>query len=165
MNRRSVSRMVVACIVLLASCIPVMAQEGAPGLEVSDFQNTYTPAWSSRRGVTHDAGASDLSSRPAIFELSALFRNTGTKVITSVSWECLFFGDERQTEVLLRHKFRDAKRIMPGEEVRLKRASARGAATKYKAARITRVAYADGTVWQAAKTGGETPSFLWLSAD
>lgn len=154
MNRRSACKLSVACIVLLASCIRVMAQAGAPGLEVSDFQNTYTPAWSSRRGVAPDAEASDLSSRPAIFELSAVFRNTGTKVITSVSWECLFFSDERQTEVMLRHKFRDGKRIMPGEEVRLKHSSARGAATKHKAVRITRVAYADGTVWQAAKTGG-----------
>lgn len=153
MNRRTACKLVMACIVLLAARVPVVAQEGAPGLEVSDFQNTYTPGWSSRRGVMRDSEASDLSGMPASFELSAVFRNTGTKVITSVFWECLFFSDERETKVMLRHKFRDGKRIMPGEEVRLKHASVRGAATEYKAVRITRVVYADGTVWQAAKAG------------
>lgn len=154
MNRRNACKLFVACIVLLVACVPVMAQEGAPGVEVSDFQNTYTPAWSSRRGVMRDAQASDLSGRPASFELSAVFRNTGAKAITSISWECLFYRDERQTEVMLRHKFRDDKRIMPGEEVRLKHTSARGAATDYKGVRITRVVYADGAVWEAAKAGG-----------
>jgi hypothetical protein len=148
--------MIAACMVLLAAGVPVIAQEGVPGLEVSDIQSRYIPGWSSRRGVVRDPKASDLSSRPASFELSAVFRNTGSKVITFIFWECLFFRDAQRTDVMLRHKFRDGKRIAPGEESRLKHASATGAATEHKAVRITRVVYADGTVWQASKAGTET---------
>ena len=155
MNRQTVRMLVVACMVLLATGVSVMAQ-GVPDLEVSDFQSRYIPEWSSRRGVMRDGEASDLSGRPASFELSAVFRNTGAKVVTSISWQCLFFRDEQRTEVMLRHKFRDGKRIVPGAESRLKHAAASGAATEYKAVRITRVVYADGTVWRASKAGDES---------
>lgn len=156
MNRETVGTLFVACMILLAAGVRVTAQEGVPGLEVSGFQSRYIPEWSSRRGVMRDAKASDLSSRPSSFELSAVFRNTGAKVITDIFWECLFFRDEQGTEVLLRHKFRDGKRIVPGEELRLKHTSAIGAATEYKAVRIKRVVYADGTEWRASKAGAET---------
>jgi hypothetical protein len=150
MNRPTAKVLVVACIVLLAVPLPLIAQS-APGLEVSDFQVQYVPAWGPRHGGLSDS--SDVNYRPARFELSAVFRNIGAKVITSVSWECLFFSDAQQTQVMLRQKLRDAKRIAPGDEARLKRSSQTGAATAYKAVRITRVVYADGTVWQATKAG------------
>lgn len=150
MNRRTANVLVVAFIVLLAVPLPLVAQS-APGLEVSNFQSRYVPAWGTRNGMSDPV--SDVNYTPARFELSAVFRNTGAKVITSVSWECLFFSDAQQTEVMLKHKFRDAKRIAPGEEARLKRVSQRGAATAYKTVRITRVVYADGAVWQATKAG------------
>lgn len=148
MKRRIAAMLVVACIVLLAAAFTALAQS-APRLEVSDFQSQYVRTWSPNKRDP----SSDVNYQPASFELSAVFRNTGAKVITSVSWECLFFKDAQQTKVMLRHKFRDGKRIAPGEEARLKRASQRGAATEYKAVRITRVVYADGTVWQATKAG------------
>lgn len=97
--------------------------------------------------------ASDVNYRPASFELSVVFHNTSAKAITSVSWECLFFRDEQHTQVMLRHKFRESKRLEPGEEAHPKRASLRGAATDHKTVRIMRVVYADGAVWKATKDG------------
>lgn len=154
MNRRSAKVFAVAaCLVLLVVGLPVRGQKkgDAPGLEVSEFEVKYVPSWNSRRGGMRGFDVDDLSERPSRFELSAVFRNTGERVITSVSWECLFFADERQTKVMLRHKYRDGERILPGGQVRLKHSSLRGAATEYKAVRLTRVVYEDGTVWRPTR--------------
>ena len=150
MNRRMATMLVVACIVLLPASFTAIAQS-ASGLEVSDFQTRYVHSWGPRKGGIHDF--SDVNYKPSSFELSVVFRNSGTKVISAVSWECFFFSDAQQTQVMLRHKFRDSKRIAPGQEVRLKRSSWRGAATAFKSVHITQVTYADGTIWQAAQAG------------
>ncbi len=157
MNRRGIKRLTIVCLVLLVAGLPVRAQEekDAPGLEVSEFDVKYVPAWTARGGALRGLDVSGLSDRPARFELSAVFRNTGARAITSVSWECLFFADEQQTDLMLRHKYRDGKRILPGAQVRLKHDSLKGAATKYKVVRITRVVYDDGTVWRPAKGTAE----------
>ncbi|HEX8457432.1 MAG TPA: hypothetical protein VF656_09060 [Pyrinomonadaceae bacterium] len=154
MNGRSLTVFTgAACLVLLAAVLPSRAQEmaQAPGLELSEFNVKYVPSWSSRRSLARGLDVSNLSDTPARFELAAVFRNTGERAITSVSWEFLFFEDEQQTKLMLRHKYRDGKRILPGEQVRLEHVALKGAATPHKAVRITRVAYADGTVWQAAR--------------
>lgn len=144
--------LLVAFVTMLIPYLPVTAQSAPEGLEVSAFESRFVPYWSSG-GEFMDSHNSihNFSSRPARFETSAVFRNTGTKVIKSVAWECLFFGDAQQTDVMLKYKFRDRKRIAPGEEARLKHGALNGAATSYKSIRITRVVYEDGTIWQAAK--------------
>lgn len=144
--------------VLLFAGVTASAQS-AHGLEVSEPQwrylsgresGDYKPSFASDRV---DASTAALST--GTHEVSALFRNTGAKTVKSVVWEYVFFKDTAQTEVKRKHTFRDRKRISPGESLRSKRwlVTPREHGLVYDAARVVRVEYEDGTVWQAAKQG------------
>lgn len=124
--------------------------QDAPGLEVSDLRwessNAIHP---SRYNTPTDRGqaANVLPSS----EASALFRNTGRKVIKSVTWKYVFYKDPQHIEVAARCTFRTRKRIDPGGEVRLKESvfstSEPRTWTDYHAVAISRIVYADGSVW------------------
>ncbi|HLL70629.1 MAG TPA: hypothetical protein VK363_04300 [Pyrinomonadaceae bacterium] len=147
---------VLAAFVLLCVSSSARAQDGAqPPLEVSDPQWIYLSVReSSNFPSTAPSGDPDglmSSTSAATHAVSALFRNTGTKTVKSVTWEYVFFKDEQRTRVEKRHTFRGKQEIRPGEAARLKNVSYRPRATEYASARVVRVDYTDGTTWRADK--------------
>lgn len=151
MNRPKQIIRIVAFGMLLGAMASAVAQT-APDLEVSD------PRWESSNAIhTSRYNAPVDRGQAANYlpssEASALFRNTGQKVIKSVSWTYIFYQDEAHKTVLTSHTFHSRKRIAPGSEVRLK-ASVFSTIeprewTNYHAVVVSRIGYTDGTVWQA----------------
>jgi len=80
-----------------------------------------------------------------IFTATVLVKNIGTKPVTSVQWEYLLF-EKDATEPIKRYRVQTKKLIPPGEEAQLtKEVTPKG---QEQQARITRIEYADGTIWQ-----------------
>src|SRR5689334_3806313 len=110
----------VASALLFVTTNSASAQKG-PGLEVSD------PQWGGRQNavvtmphnIPVDRGQA--ANNPPATEISALFRNTGQKIIKSVTWKYIFYRDEARTEVLASYSFHNDKRIASGASVRLKK--------------------------------------------
>lgn len=132
-----------------------IAAQSAPGLEASDPRFRYDV----NAGVEPAIGfpgkqpspMTTVTSSP-VQEVSALFLNTGSKRIKSVSWEYVVFKDAEQRQVRRVHSINSNRTILPGEAVRLKMEGYHLQHSPYEKARVTRVVYADGTVWQGAKT-------------
>ncbi|HJR07760.1 MAG TPA: hypothetical protein VJ842_10905 [Pyrinomonadaceae bacterium] len=153
------SHVVLAAFVLLSASPAAHAQESVtttpPPLEISDPQWLYLSVRESSNfpntAPSGDADGLMTSTTAATHAVSALFHNTGTKTVKSVTWEYVFFKDEQRTRVEKRHTFRGKQEIRPGAAVRLKNFSYRPRPTEYSAARVLRVDYADGTSWRADK--------------
>jgi hypothetical protein len=80
-----------------------------------------------------------------IFTATVLVKNIGTKPVTAVNWEYLLF-EKDATEPIKRYRVQTKKLIPPGEQAQLtKEVTPKG---QEQQARITRIEYADGTVWQ-----------------
>ena len=129
------------------------AAQTAPGLEASE------PHWGSSPTVnvtphSFPVDRGQAANYPRADEVSALFRNTGPKAVKSVTWKYVFYKDERRTEPLATYTFSSGKTILPGASARLKESvsalSGPRQWTNYHAVLVTRIRYADGTVWQAA---------------
>ena len=126
----------------------------APVLEASEPHWGASPTVSVRaHGIPVDRGQA--ANYPPADEVSALFRNSGRKAIRSVTWKYLFYKDEQRTEVLATYKFSSGKRIEPGASARLKESvsalSRPRRWTDYHGVIVSRIQYADGTVWRAAE--------------
>lgn len=148
------SHAVLAAFVLLCLSPYARAQESTqPPLEISDPQWIYLSVReSSNFPSTAPSGDADglmSSTTAATHAVSALFRNTGSKTVKSITWEYVFFKDEQRTRVEKRHTFRGKQEIRPGESARLKNFSYKPRSTEYGAVRALRVDYADGTSWRA----------------
>jgi hypothetical protein len=152
-------KFLIALVFLFVVPASVVAQ-GAPGLEASDPRFRYDVN-AGRDPFMRVSGmrpfpVTTVTSSP-VQEVSALFRNTGAKPIKSVSWEYVIFKDAEQKNILRIHSIRSNRTILPGEAVRLKMEGYHLEGyhlqnSPYEQARVTRVKYADGTVWQGAKT-------------
>lgn len=82
---------------------------------------------------------------PEIYVASLLLKNVGTKTVKAVEWEYLLFqtGSEKPVK---RYRVNSKRIIHPGEQAELtKEVTPKG---KEQQARILRVFYDDGTVWQ-----------------
>lgn len=132
-----------------------IAAQGAPGLEASDPRFRYDVNAGVDPAISfpgkQPSPMTTVTSSP-VQEVSALFLNTGAKPIKSVSWEYVIFKDAEQREIVRVHSIKSNRMILPGEAVRLKMEGYQLQHSPYEKARVTRVAYADGTVWQGAKT-------------
>jgi len=132
----------------------VAAQTAANQVEVSDPKfnmNIYgryniglpaNPPQGSRAGLSFDP----------LQEISASFRNTGTKTIKKISWEFITQKQDEPTEIEYVYTVNSTREIAPGETARLSKTGAfwtRGINPK---ARVFRIEYADGTVWEGKKT-------------
>lgn len=152
----------VAWIILLTAPISILAQ-GQPLLEVSDPQLRYdvNSRFNLHTANSTTSARSPLTSTQPIGEVSALFRNTGTKSIKSVTWEYLFFKDVTETVLLKIHTSRTKTVLLPGDSVRLKKEGynlepilpiRKINTVPYKKARVIQIEYADGTIWHGVKT-------------
>jgi hypothetical protein len=152
---------IILCLVFALSCMAIASAQSAPDLQASDPQWGYLQDGYFARNTHFSSGGSDhgfATNNPPLTAISALFHNTGPKIIKSVTWEYLYFKDGQQTEVVAHRKFHSRKRIKPGASVRLKEYilafSWPNRTTDFPAVRITRIKYADGTTWEAAKSKG-----------
>lgn len=149
------NKLFAACVCLFALPATLAAQQTPPDLEVSDARFTYdvnaafetSDAFSGKRA----SPATTVTNSP-VQSVSALFRHAGAKPIRSVSWEFVVFRDAGEREILKVHSIRSDRTILPGESVRLRKEGYHLKGSPYRAARVTRIEYADGTVWQGAKT-------------
>jgi hypothetical protein len=88
------------------------------------------------------------------YTAKATLRNTGTKAIKAVSWDYVF-TDEKERKELKRYKFQSKQQILPGETQTLNvgigldpKDKTRHIATGKQSVEITKLEYADGTVWK-----------------
>ncbi len=138
---------------LISLPLPVMAQNRLE-LEVSDPQWTYD-AYDRFRLRSAASSRVDIGSAvttPGVQEISALFRNTGSKTIKSAAWEYILFKDANETHIQRIYTSRNEMVIAPGESVRLRKSGFGLQYSQYVKVRVTRIAYMDGTLWQATKT-------------
>ena len=85
-------------------------------------------------------------------EISAGFRNTGIKPIKKISWEFITHKVDAPTEIEYVYTASSKIDIAPSETVRLSKTGVfltRGAKPE---ARVFRIEYADGSLWEGART-------------
>lgn len=144
-----------ACLSLFVAPLSIMAQP-PPDLEVVDIKFTHNANRGMDSSYFFGASASDTFASQMtsyhVREISALFQNTGTKPIKSVNWECLLFRDAQETELARIYSFHSRKELLPGKSLRLKKSGYNLQTSPYKRFRVTRIEYADGTIWQGTKT-------------
>jgi hypothetical protein len=154
MKRLAILAIQIAFVSLLIATNSASAQV-KPDLEPSD------PHWGGSGAVSGNAHSfpvdrGQAANYPPADEVSALFRNVGHKAIKSVTWKYVFYKDEQRTEELASYKFSSDKTIEPGVSVRLKKSVSATSEprqwTNYQAVLISRIEYADGTLWRADKT-------------
>ncbi len=147
---------IVASILPLITFFSVRAQD-PPVLEVSDPRFTYdVNASHNTRGAypgKTPASVTTVTASP-VQEVSALFRNKGTKIIKSVAWEYVVFDDAKETKVRRVYRIRSDKTLLPGESVRLGKQGYRLHDSQFRKARVTRIEFKDGTIWEGAQTKG-----------
>lgn len=86
------------------------------------------------------------SSTPIVFVASIVVKNIGTKTVVAVHWEYLMFETGAKDPVK-RFRVQSKKIIAPGERAELtKEVDPKG---KEHQAVITRIEYADGSLWKA----------------
>ena len=136
--------------------VPVAAAgQTLPDVSVSDARFTYDvnqgvdPVDSS---TGKRASPSTTVTNSPVQRVSALFRNGGSKLIKSVSWEYIVFKDADEQEILEVYRVRSRRTIPPGEAVRLEKEGYHLKNSPYVKARVSRIDYADGTAWQGAQT-------------
>jgi hypothetical protein len=153
MKRQTGNLLVAISMLLLVLSVSAKAQS-APDLEVSDLRYVYdvnanfeSRAPSERR----ISPASTVTSFP-VQQVSALFTNTGAKSIKAVTWEYVIFKDAQETELLHVYTIRSKTALLPGQSARLDKTGYQLKNSQHMKARVTRIEYTDGTIWQGAKT-------------
>ena len=127
---------------------PVLAQD-QPDVEVSDIEWRHDV--NKKYRLRGNFSRSPAPSPDFMQEVSALFRNVGTKSVTFVTWEYVVYVDSDTTKVMRVYKFRSKAPLRPSESVRL---SKQGFDIQYGRrveARVVRIDYADGAVWRRPK--------------
>jgi hypothetical protein len=148
-------KFLIALVFLFIAPVSIAAQQSAPGLEASDPRFRYNVNAGVDPAISFSgkqpSPMTTVTSSP-VQEVSALFLNTGSKPIKSVSWEYVVFKDAERRQILRVHSIHSNRVILPGESVRLKMEGYHLQNSPYEQARVTRIKYADGTMWQGAKT-------------
>lgn len=138
----------VACVFLLVASVPAAAQS-SPDVEVSDLQWTHDVNRGRRlKGYYEHSPA---PSPDFVQKVSATFRNVGTKPIKSVTWEYVVYEDSDPSKVVRVYKFRSKALLRPGESARLSKEGLGIQNRRRVDARVIKVEYADGTVWQSGR--------------
>jgi hypothetical protein len=81
-------------------------------------------------------------------ETYALVRNKGTRTVKAVTWNYIFYNDEKHEQEAQRFQFRTKETIPPGEMKFLTESVSDDAPTAFGEVVIERVEYEDGTTWQ-----------------
>jgi len=118
-------------------------QNPARGVPSYDAQRLEIPAASVRSPRRVSTG----------YQSSLHLENTGTKTITAVEWEHVFFTDKDKQKESRRYKFRKEIKIEPGKETfvaqRIHSENYSEVPTRQpQKVVINRIEYSDGSVWQ-----------------
>ena len=138
----------VAWVSLLAAPVPAVAQN-PPDIEVSDLQWTHDVNRDHRLKGYY--ARSPAPSPDFVQQVSATFRNVGTKPVKSVTWEYVVYEDTDPARVVRVYKFHTKALLRPGESERLSKQGLGIQHRRHVEARVVRVEYGDGTVWRRAK--------------
>jgi hypothetical protein len=133
---------------LLFASVPAAAQN-SPDVEVSDVQWTHDV-----NGGRRLKGYYALSPAPSpdyVQEVSASFRNVGMKAVKAVTWEYVVYEDSDPGKTARVYKFRSKTLLRPGESVRLSKQGLSIRHGRHVEARVAKVEYADGVIWQRTK--------------
>jgi hypothetical protein len=134
---------------LLVTSVPAVAQN-SPDVEVSDLQWTHDV--NRRHRLKGYYTRSQAPSPDFIQKLSATFRNVGSKPVKSLTWEYVVYEDSDPAKVVRIYKFRSKTQLHSGESERLSEEGLGIQHRRHVEARVIRVEYADGTVWQRTKS-------------
>jgi hypothetical protein len=129
--------------------VPAAAAQGAPDVEVSGLSWTRDVNRGLRLKAYH--AHSPAPSPDFVQEVSAVFRNVGAKDVKSVTWEYVVYEDSDAARGARVYKFRSKAPLRPGASARLSKQGLDIWHGRRVEARVTRVEYADGTVWQRVK--------------
>lgn len=146
-----IGRMLV-CVALL--CLPVapvpVEAQNSLDVEVSDLRWTHDVHREHRLKGYY--ARSPASSPEFVQKISASFRNVGAKTVKSLTWEYVVYEDSDPTKVVRSYKFRNRALLRPGASERLGKEGLGIQHRRHVEARVISVEYADGTVWQRAKS-------------
>lgn len=140
---------------MLLLTAPAVAQNG-PDVEVSNLEWTHDV--NGKHRVRANFARTPAPSPEFVQEVSAVFRNTGTKVVRFVTWEYVIYKDSDPAKAERVYKFRNKVPLGPGESAR---ASKQGFGIQHRRrveARVVRVEYADGSIWRRERF--ELPAVL-----
>ena len=153
MKKQTGNLLVAISMLTLVLSVSVQAQD-APDLEVSGPRFVYdvNKNLELRAPSEQRVSPSTTVTGSPVQQVSALFRNTGTKSIKAVTWEYLIFKDEQPTQLQHVYTTHSKTAILPGQSVRLDKTGYQLKNSQYMKARVTRIEYTDGTFWQGAKT-------------
>lgn len=118
-------------------------QNPASGVTSSDPQRLSFPSYSVRASGRVFNG----------YQSSLHLKNVGTKTITAVEWQHVFFTDKDKQKELRRYKFRKKTKVEPGKQKflaqRIHSESYSELPTRQQqSVVIDRIEYSDGSVWQ-----------------
>ena len=157
-------------LVLLAALAAVCAArafdkgETAPDVAVLSFEWKYAgydraeTVKENESSVNDDPSTAIKVARGTVYVFKytakATLKNTGTKAIKAVSWDYVF-TDEKERKELKRYKLQSKRQILPGETQTLivglgldPKDKTRHIATGKQSVEITKLEYADGSVWK-----------------
>lgn len=119
-----------------------MSQNAEIAPKVTSIDSSGNP-----RASRNDPAGNVPAGYAPVFVASIVVKNIGTKPVVAVEWEYLLFQKDAK-DPIKRYRVRTKKTILPGEQVELtKEVTPKG---QEQQARLTRIEYADGTLWQAA---------------
>ena len=128
---------------------PMAVAQDQPDIEVSDLEWRHDV--NKKYRLRGNFSRSPAPSPDFMQEVSAVFRNVGTKPVRFVTWEYVVYADSDTTKELRVYKFRSKAPLRPGESVRLSKQGFNIQHRRRVEARVVRVEYADRSVWQRAK--------------
>jgi len=138
----------VAWVSLLAAPVSAKAQN-PPNVEVSDLKWTHDVNRDHRLKGYYER--SPVPSPEFMQQVSATFRNVGTKPVKSVTWEYAVYEDSDPAKLVRVYKFHNKALLRPGESKRLSKEGL-GIQNRLRVeARVVKIAYEDGTVWRYDK--------------
>lgn len=133
--------------------LPVVAAAQTPSdLEVSDPQNAWNiySKWNFRYANSSAGDVNPFTVQPTQ-AISALFRNTGTKSIKKVSWQFIGYKDAAQMKIKFLYTVKNKTEILPGDSLRLRSVGVYPDYSLHTQAKIFRIEYADGSVWEGTR--------------
>jgi len=139
--------------VMIFSMIIGVSAQTAANVEVSDPQFVWNVYSKYNIGTANSTSSNRAAlSFDPVQEISAGFRNTGTKAIQKISWEFITHkvGEPKKIEYV--YTVNSKRAIAPSETVRLSKTGVFWGRGVNLEARVVRVEYADGSVWEGART-------------
>lgn len=147
------NKIILLTAILFSMVAGVAAQTAADNVEVSNPKFVWNIYSKYNVGLANmNSGNRAALSFDPLQEISANFRNNAAKTIKKVSWEFITHKINAPTEIEYVYSVNSNREIAPGETVRLSKTGVFWGTGINVEARVFRIEYADGTVWEGTKT-------------